>query len=392
MAKYDFTNSVYNQITTDPVEGRRLLDIVLKDPDLLNVKAPYWPTAFKLDSTPIQKTAGKASFTVAAKYPTHAQMADMRAPLTDGRPGEEGQAVEYSGSIAEFIAPVYSQKAEERVYQEKMYSLYGNDAALIQGYAENVVAPRIESCHQTLDYLSVMAETTGKVFYDKGAGIKSTLYRADIPADQFLKAGAKVWTDPEAKILDYMALIEEDMVQKWGADFARVWKFDYDFFKSVVLANKQVQDYIKLGWLVNSGQLISQLDSVPNSVVTEENFNKYVIGSYPGLSPIKLVKVRVRDNGKVFNPWPDGVVTLSPAGYAGTMLRSVIEDEEIFTRFGNDTCSFVFSRTENGLILVLNSVEPDGILKKYNTRCMVSATPALEDFLYRVIVDTKTAN
>jgi hypothetical protein len=144
--------------------------------------------------------------------------------------------------------------------------------------------------------------------------------------------------------------------------------------------------------LAANGQLINQTDEVPNSLVTEENFNRFVIGSYPGLSPIKLVKARYRDRGKVYNPWPEGLVTLSPAGFAGELLRTDVLDEELYTNFGNNACSFTFARTENGLFTVMNSVLPNGNLKEWQTKVYMSAVPVITDFLYRVIVDTTKAD
>lgn len=393
MAKFDFENSTYN-LLSDSIEGQNLLTYVLNDPDLLDVQIPYWPSAFSVSNSPIVTEGnGKASFTVQAKYPEHSFIADMRSPLGEGRTAEEGEAEEYSGSIADFIAPTWVEKATERMYKQKLFEKYGDDAALIKGYAQDVVKPRIESLNQAIDYMAVQAETTGMVRYDKGAGIKGRLYKADIPESNFLTSGGpKAWSDPDAPILDYMAKIEDSKVQEWGVDFSRQWKMDRDFFKNVVLQNKQVQNQIKIGWLAANGQLISQTDVVPNSLVTEENFNRFVIGSYPGLSPIKLVKARYRDRGKVYNPWPEGLVTLSPAGFAGELLRTDVLDEELYTNFGNNACSFTFARTENGLFTVMNSVLPNGNLKEWQTKVYMSAVPVITDFLYRVIVDTTKAD
>lgn len=390
--KYEFLDSTYSKIT-DPELGRVIVNEILANPDLLDVRVPYWPTAFTLDPNPIMTQGeGNASFTVKARYPEQAMMMDMRAPLTGGRVAEEGEEYSYSGSIADFIAPVWEEKATERLYKEKLYAQYGNDAVLIQGYAQNILKPRIEAGHMALDYMGVMAETRGYVKYDKGAGIKGRLYKADIPKENFVKAGEKVWTDPDCKLLDQMAQIETDARERFGKEFPMQWKIDEQMFKDVFLKNKQVIEYIKIGWLAQNGQLISQVDAAPASLVTEDNFNKYVIGNYPNLSPIKIVKVRVYDNRTLINPWPDGIATLSPAGYSGKVLRTHINDEEVYSRFGNKACDFSFTRTGDGLFLIMNSTLPDGALKMWQTKVMMSAAPVIDDFLYRTIVNTKEAN
>lgn len=390
--KFNFLDSTYAKIA-DPQEGRVIMDEILANPDLLDVKQPYWPTAFTLDPNPIvTESEGEASFTVKLRKPEHSMMMDMRAPLTGGRTAQEGEEESYSGSISDFIAPVWQEKAKERLYKERLYEKYGQDAPLIKGYAQNVLKPRIEAGNMALDYMGVMAETKGYVKYDKGAGIKGRLYKADIPSENFVKAGTKVWTDPDCLLLDQMAQIEEEAKERFGIDFAMQWKIDEKLFKDVFLKNKQVIEYIKLGWLAQNGQLINQVASVPNSLINEENFNRYVVGTYPNLSPIKIVKVRVYDSRQLVNPWPDGIATLAPAGYSGRVLRTDILDEEVYSRFGNKACEFTFSRTQSGLFLVMNSTVPDGALKMWQTKVFMSAVPVITDWLYRVIVDTKQAS
>lgn len=389
--KYEFQDSTYARIT-DPVEGRVIMNEILANPDLLDVAMPYWPSAFTLDPNPIiTEGEGNASFTVKMQYPEHAMMMDMRSPLTGGRLAEEGEEYSYSGSIADFIAPVWEEKATERLYKEKLYARYGNDAALIQGYAQNVLKPRIEAGNMALDYMGVMAETKGYVKYDKGNGIKGRLYKADIPTENFVNAGEKAWNDPDCQLLDQMAQIEEEAKERFGKEFPMQWKIDKSLFKNVFLKNKQVIEYIKLGWLTQHGQLISQLESAPGSLITEDNFNKYVVGTYPGLSPIKIVNVRVYDNKTLINPWPDGIATLAPAGYSGKVFRTQILDEEVYSRFGNKACDFSFARANNGLFLVMNSTLPDGALKMWQTKVFMSAVPVIYDWLYRTIVNTKIA-
>lgn len=393
MAKFDFENSTYNKLW-DSAEGRQLLMQIVNDPDLVGIKPHYFPTAFTIDGTPVPTNEkGKASFTVSAKYPDHSEMMDMRAPLGEGRLGEEGQAAEYSGSIPDFIAPTWKEQAMERIYKERMFAKYGNDAALIQGLATDQIAPRIESGYQTLDNLAITVETSGKCFYNKGVGIHSPIYKTDMPSENFITAGAKTWSDPDCDLLTQMAKIEQHFKEEvWGVNFSTQWKLEEDFFKSVVLKNKQVIDTIKINWLADKGQLIDQTASVPASIVTPEAFNTYVVGRFPGISPVRVVKSRQINNGAIVNPWPDGVAVFCPAGFAGRILRTDILDEEVYSRFGNSACEFNFARTLDGLMLVMNSVLPNGNLKEWQLKVMMSAVPVLEDYLYRVIVNTKVAD
>jgi len=391
--KYDFNQSTYANII-NPDLSRLIVTNMLNDPNLIDIGPVYWPTAFTVDSDilPVD-SSGTASFTVKAEYPEKATMMDMRAPLGEGRLAEEGQAEQYSGSIPDFISPVWIEKATSRMQKRDYFEQFGDDASLLKGYATNVLAPRIKAGHMALDNMAIQAETTGKVFYNGGSGIKGAVYKADIPAENFHKAGAKVWNDPDCQLLDQMVAIEEEYRDKWGLTLSMQWKVKKDFFKNVIMKNKQVIATIKANWLLDRGIASDNSGSVVSDfVITEENFNKYVVAAIDGLSPIKVVSAKQYDNGKIVDPWPDGIVTLSPAGMAGRILRANILDSKIYSQeFLNKAVDVSFANEENGLMTIINYVLPNGMLKEWQTKVVMAACPAITDFMYRVIVDTTTA-
>lgn len=390
--KFSVENAVYTKLW-DSVEGRQILSMVLSDPDLLYIRPHYWNTAFTLDSNPIPTGPdGVASFTVKAEAPVHTTVMDMRAPLGEGKPLEEGEALSYSGSIKDFIAPTWKQTAMERLYQERLMEKYGSDAAILKGYATNELQPRIEAGYSSLDYMAIRAECTGKLHYGIGRGFKSNIYKADIPQENFVKAGAKVWTDPTADILTTIMNIQEAAWLRWGQEIPMQLKMTEDFFKNVVMTNENVINTLKTNWLTAQGQLVAGINNVSNWVITEENFNTYVAGSIPNFPTLKIVKSKQLVNGQLVDPWPNGLVQLTPRGMSGKVLRTDILDEEVYSRFGNNACSFAFSRTADGLMLVLNSVLPNGSLKEWQTQVMMSAVPVLTDFPWRILIDTTQAD
>lgn len=390
--KFSFENSAY-QKAWDSSEGRTILSMILNDPDLLYIKPHYFPTAFTIDSTPIPTdSTGVASFTVKAESPVHSTVMDMRAPLGEGKPLEEGEAYEYTGSIKDFIAPTWKETAMERLYKERLYAKYGDDAGLLKGLATNAIQPRIESGYQTLDYLALRAETTGKCRYDIGRGFKGNMYKADIPSENFVKAGDKAWTDPDADILTSVMNIQEDAWLRWGVEVPMQLKVTEDFFKNVMMKNNNIINTLKTNWLTAQGQLVAGVENVSNWVVTEENFNTYVAASIPDFPKLTIVKSKQMVDGKLVDPWEDGVAILCPNGMAGRILRTDILDEEVYSRFANSISTFAFSRTADGLMLVMNSVIPNSNLNEYQLQVMMSAAPVITDFMYRILIDTKTAN
>lgn len=389
--KLSVENAIYTKLW-DSVEGRQILSMVINDPDLLYVRPHYWNTAFTIDESPIPTNDdGVASFTVKAELPAHTTVMDMRAPLGEGKPLEEGEALSYSGSIKDFIAPTWKQTAMERMRKEKLIAKYGSDAVILQGYATDVLQPRIESGYSTLDYMALRAETTGKCRYDIGRGFKSNIYKADIPAENFAKAGSKVWTDSTADILTSIMDIQEEAWLRWGIEIPMQLKVTEAMFKDVIMKNTGVINTLKTNWLTAQGQLVAGTSNVSNWVITEENFNTYVAASIPNFPKLTIVKSKQMVNGVLVDPWEDGVAILSPIGNAGKILRTDILDEDVYSKYANNACQFAFSRTADGLMLVMNSVLPNGNLKEWLTDVMMSAVPCLTDFQYRVIIDTKTA-
>jgi hypothetical protein len=374
----------------DSLEGKSIINFILSDPNMLRANYDAWKQWFSVDPN-ITPTAadGTASFTVSARYPEHSDLMDWRAPLGDSRQGEEGEKVKYSGTIIDFIAKGWQEKAMEREYKEKMFAEFGNDAPLLLGYATNVLQPRLDSANQTLTALGAQLMTNGFIRYTHGRGITGNVFKAAIPEKNFTKAFSKVWSDPDCQLIDEMVEIEryyrEDV---WGLPgIGLQWWIDYDTMKNIVLKNKQVIDTIKTNWLLDKGQLISQTDSVAASVVSIESFNTYVIGRIEGLSPIHVISEKQNDEGKIINSWKKGTAVLCPTGYSGLVMHTDILDEQLLTKYGNNLTTRAFGKTLDGLMTVMNYTLPDGNLKVWGTDFMMSAVPVLDDFLYHVIVD-----
>lgn len=390
--KFSAENAVYTK-AWDSVEGRNILSLILNDPDLLYVKPHYFPTAFTIDPNRVPTNEkGVASFTVTAQSPVHTTVMDMRAPLGEGKPLEEGEVSSYSGSIKDFIAPTYKQNAMERLYQERLIEKYGSDAAILKGYATDVIAPRIEAGYSALDYMSLRVETTGKLRYDIGRGLKGNIYKTDMPAENFVNAGPKAWTDSTADLLGSVMKIQENAWLRWGREFPMQLKVTEAFFKDTIMTNQGVIETIKRNWLTAQRQLGVDISNVSDWVINADNFNTYVAGAIPNFPKITVVKSKQLVNGVLVDPWEDGVAVLCPVGYAGRILSTDILDEEVYTRFANNAAQFAFSRTADGLMLVMNSVVPNGSLKEYLTDVFMSSVPALTDYMYRIIINTKQAD
>lgn len=390
--KFSIENALYTKAWS-PVEGRNILTQLINDPEIMNIRPHYFRSFFRTGGAPIPTNAqGVASFTVTAKSPVHTTVADLRAPLGEGKPMEEGESQSYSGSIVDFIAPTWNQTAYEREQMEKLMEENGDETAVLMGYATQELQPRIEAIYSTLDYMAIKAETTGRLFYDQGRGGHTRIYKADIPESNFVKAGAKAWTDSSADVLTSVMNIQEAKWLEWGIEPKMQLKVNDKFFLDVIMKNPIVIDTIKRNWLTDQGQLVAGINNVSNWVVTEENFNRYVAEAIPDFPKITIVKSKQYINGQAVDPWADGVAVLCPVGYAGEILRTNILDTQLYSKYANNAATFTFGTTTDGLVTVMNSTLPNGNLKEWHTKVVSASVPVLTDFPWRVIINTKQAD
>lgn len=372
-------------------QSATILSIILNEFGFLWNRPRYFNTAFTDGEYVPTNEKGVASFTVQAEIPVSSTVMDMRAPLGEGQPMEAGESMEYSGSIKGFIAPTWKQTATARDYQDKLMAKYGSDAAILKGFATKELAPRINAGYQTLDYLAMKAESTFKARYDIGRGLMGNIYAIPAEFQQKEKAGDKAWTDAAADILTSIMNIQESKWKEWGVELPMQLKVTKKLFQNVIMKNAGVISTLKQNWAVDNLRVIDGTDNVSNWVVTEENFNKYVAASIPNFPKLTVVDSEMLIDRKTVDAWADGIAVLCPLGYAGRILRTDSIDEEIYTKYGNNACSFAFSRTADELMLVMNSLLPNGSLTERQMKVVMDAVPVITDFQYRVLIDTKTA-
>lgn len=381
-----FENSDFSKIW-DSQEGRLVMSSILAEEGFVKPKYTFWQEKFRIDPaiTPTNDR-GESIFTSKMREASVADLMDMRAPLGDTRQADKKGVAFYTGRIPDFAPAGYVEKATERYYKEQMFAQFG-DAELIAQFATNELQRMLDSANMTLSYLGAKALSTGETVYDMGEGIQSAIYKSYIPEANFYKAGAKVWSDPDALILNYMADIENDFRDRTGYDGALIWELTKSMFDAYFLNNNQIKEWVRYINVVNNTPL-------PNNLVLTRDMVINAIPSHPNnISTIVIVEEKEKDSIKgAVNGWKDGNAVLRPAGYAGYVRRASILDEEMLRKYGNNVNTYSFTPTLNGLGVFLNSVVVNGNFKEWHTDLFVKAIPTLDEFLYHNIVDTKTAN
>lgn len=382
-----FENSNYNAFWKSSNEGRQVMTAVLANADLIKSNYTFVYEKFKIDPAITPTNAkGEAIFTSQMRELAEADLMDMRAPLGDTRVADKKGIAYYTGQIPEFAPAGFVEKATERWYKEENFAQFG-DASLIAQFATNEVQRMLDSANMTLSYLAARALSTGETIYDMGDGIQSAIYKSYIPAENFVTAGEKVWSDPSALILDQMSQIEQSFKDKWGVDMNMQWEMTQEMFDAYFLKNEQVKEWVKYLNVVNNTPL-------PENLTLTRQLVETAIPQHPyNISPIVIVNEKQKDVNKgVVRGWKDGNAVLRPAGYAGYIRRASILDEQIYKRYGNNVNTYNFTPALNGLGVFMNSVVVNGNFKEWHTDLFVKAIPTLDEFLYHVIVDTTTAD
>ena len=383
--KYDFQNSNYSKLW-DSKEGGQLLTFLLNDPEMIRSNHNFWKQKFLVDPN-ITPTAadGTATFTSKLRKPESGSLLHWRSPMGDTIVRDKQGVQYYTGIIGDFISDGFREQAMERENKEQQFiENFGNDAMIIAQFANEVQA-LVDSADQTLSNMGAQLMSKGHIYYNYGLGLQGGLYKAEIPAENFITAGEKVWSDPECKLLDQMREIENKFKDAWGLELQMQWEVPYDMWHNVILKNKQIRTWVLENRKVNNQVVVDDM------IVTEEMVKEY-IGTFEGVSPIVVVEERQKNEGATVHGWKQNVAVLRPRGYAGVIRHTTILDQKMYEKYGSNLISRVFAKTRDGICTVENITLNNGNMREWQTHLLMSATPSLDEFIWHVIVDTTTAD
>ena len=268
-----FEQSDYNKIWS-ATEGREVMSAILRNPDLLRANFTFWKQKFKVDPEMTPSNAkGVAAFVSEMREIDTGELMELRAPLSDTIPADKKGVEAYSGTIPDFSAKGYVETAAERMYREELFDQYA-DVANIVKFATNELQRMLNSVNQTIPYQAAQLLSTGKIIYDKGQGSHIPVLKAKIPAQNFLKAGKKVWTDTKnCRILDQMRDIENRAKDIIGVeDIAMQWEVTRQQFLENFLPNAQVLEWARYTNIINNTPLPE------SAVLTPEMAKTAIVG------------------------------------------------------------------------------------------------------------------
>lgn len=360
---------------------------ITQNADIIQTSKGWWKTQMAVDSMPTTtQTDGTAQFSVKAYENSKIRLMDGRAPLADVNEIEKGGEKQYLASLGDF-GNGFKETAMEREYKEQLFKQFGSDEMFIKQWIP-LAQDLVDMSDTTLTNMTSQLISKGEIKYTYGEGLKMYRQKADIPSENFKNAGAKVWTDPDCKLLQQMAKIETDWRKSANYNMPMVWKVTYDMFYNVVLKNAEVVEWVKTYKTLKKEVYI---DGTP---ISEQMFRE-AIATYPELSPIEIVRESQLDKqGTAYTSvsgWDANKAVLCPRGYVGLIKHSIPLDVTIFSKYGTKLVDRVFSPLDGGMRYLINSTVNSGNLLEWHTDLIMSAAPTLTEFPYHIIVNTQAA-
>lgn len=390
MAKFDFNSSRYAKFFSDKT-NQRFLQTFLDTENIIYCNYGWYKTqGSKAALATPTAPDGTATFTVKSRKLEAAPLMDLRAPLGDSNQMDATGIEFYSATIPDLIGKGYVETAMEREARVRQFETFGNDTDIVLQWLR-AVQSQADQVDATLNNMTAQLESKGFIDWtDIGQGVRIPLHKANVPEANFVKAGAKVWTDTaNCKVLEQMKKIEDSFRNKWGYTGAMKWLIPYKMYHEVILENEQVKELISN---YKSNPLAFHATTEGQSF-TEAAF-RLALNDYDGLSPIEIVTEKERNithaKDSFIHGWKENVAVLRPAGDAVEFQYKENLDKTL-DKYRSSAISSVWATTNDGLGTLVNTTLDNGRYKEWHTDIMLSAVPALVNFPHHVIVDTLTA-
>jgi len=370
----------------------------------------FWQELFTVEGQEYPANLGKlkepATWAVRSRNPRLVPMADAMNPLSDVAQLDSEGFEAKTGLIFQYGKGLYDTSMSKIALQDKLKELSVTDQNLLQGYVRGV-GDLTKSLNYRLSNMAAQVLSKGGAYGNsttKGMSGVIVSQPSYIPADNFVKAGTKVWNDSSCDIPTQMQKIEYDfkIANSLPEDTPFEWDLPYDMVVNVILKNakflEQVNLFIRSSDSQNGGVVVIKSDgtsAIDQSIVTVDQLVQYSRWSMSKISPIRVMKesqsVQGISSTSTVKGWSDGVAVLHPLGNAGVIVHALPPDVEM-NESGelNDSVAVSMAQVQNFLYLI-NKTVPNGSYKAYHTDLIGCFAPVLTDVPYHVVVDTTTA-
>ncbi len=382
----------------------------------IDENAFFWQEHFRVEGNEyeidLKDLKKNPAWTVRQKINRTVPMADAMAPLSETMQLDAEGFEEKTGSIYLFGKGLFETSMSKLELEARLQEL-GQDRDMVEGYVRGV-ADLVKTHNLRVSNMAAMTLSRGGEYGNMialtkvGGGTATTqgfsgvqVYQSPyIPATNYKKAGAKVWSAADCDIPEQMRKIEFDFKEANNIPESTPFEWDipWDTVVNILLKNaafiKEVNRYIALYApdkviIVNSGQSTTTVDTI-----TYEQLVAYSRSTISKISPIRIVReqqtVQNITTYHTVKGWNPNVVVLRPLGYAGVLVHAKVAEVELM-RSGevNKTIDFSLAKVQ-GFLNVINKTVPNGMLKSYHTDVLGRYATVLDESQYHVVVDITT--
>lgn len=391
MAKFELTDlGLLDKLWNSA--DKRYLQTFIDNSALLRTNFNFCYQNFGIDSNVVPISAdGEMSFTVHTKANEPDGMAEYKTPLAKNTGIDQKGSAVYSGSLPNFGKALNPMTVLDRESKAKVVAQFGADSPLVLDYVENV-----QTLKNYVDarYSNMAAQiiSTGKIVGKNDSTNGAPMYMLDalIPAENKVKAGAKVWSASDCNILDQMSKIETDYRNRTGDVQPMKWQIPLYMWRNVFLTNSQLKTDI-----INWRKLNDMTVSSGNTVMEDWVIN--FINTIGITSPIEVITEGEVEVGVTYRKdvqgWANTIAVFRPVGMAGSVLHGEILKARLSQTYGTSAVQKMVAYLNGGIAAIINSTkyDEDGF-PVYHTDIEACGAPVLTETPAHVIVDTATAN
>lgn len=358
--------SLYDAFQENPALFQSFLDNTFNE----RYNAELWKEFFDWDDMP----SSDDMFKVIEVVDSGVVMADVRARFSEINQRDVDGYAFHSGSIPD-LSHGYEQKVADLTKIKRMETYLNGDVNVLRQLT-NQLDKLILGVHARITNMAMQLLSTGKI-ESNGNGLPYKT-KFPIPTSNFKTAGATAWSDPDALIFDDMINIEDYVINTLGYTGPKEWIVDRTTM-NYILKNKQVQS------MVAPIIIASGIATAPTTLITESQLNAFLL-EWKQVSPIRVIDSKQREAslGSVatVNGWAESVAVLKPAGLAGVVKYSMLEELDAVSNESNILVGYV----EDGKIGIKRKFSVDK--EVWSTSVLAAAVPALTEWNYHIIVDT----
>jgi hypothetical protein len=364
----------------------------------------FWQEHFTIDGAKynldLSRPKADPAYTIYNITRRPVPMADAMAPLSEVAQMDNEGWEQRTGTIPQYGKGLFDTSLSREELKARLNELSADNQTLLAGYVRGV-GDLIKTHNYRISNMAAQVMSNGGAYSNADSKGQTGIihqFPKYVPAANFVKAGADVWSNASADVPSQMQKIEKDFRDRTGFEGPMEWDLPYDMVMSLLnnaAFKKEVNRFLRLYAPDKVVVITNGASDLDAQVISWEQLVAYTRSSVSKISPIRIVKeeqtVQTITTISTVKGWKKNVAVLRPLGMAGKVVHSDVADVILLQREANKTIDYSIATAQNSLLYVINKTVPNGLYKAYHTDVIGRYMPVLTEFMEHVIVDTETA-